>query len=160
MQRVTNCVLKDGSQVLMLQKPRRGWWVVPGGKMETGESTRETAIREFREETGLHIKNPAIKGIFTILIIDEDDELLSEWMMFTFLATEFEGEMLGKSPEGKLAWKEKDEILTLPMAPGDRYIFEHILNNEDVLYGTFRYTPQFKLLSYRLQSDSNPKESS
>ncbi|MCY8461779.1 NUDIX hydrolase, partial [Bacillus spizizenii] len=33
MQRVTNCVLQTDDKVLLLQKPRRGWWVAPGGKM-------------------------------------------------------------------------------------------------------------------------------
>ncbi|MGA9287419.1 MAG: NUDIX hydrolase, partial [Anaerobacillus sp.] len=31
-QRVTNCILNDeaNDRVLLLQKPRRGWWVAPG----------------------------------------------------------------------------------------------------------------------------------
>ena len=38
MQRVTNCVLIRDNEVLLLQKPRRNWWVAPGGKMERGET--------------------------------------------------------------------------------------------------------------------------
>ncbi|PAK45827.1 NUDIX hydrolase, partial [Bacillus licheniformis] len=55
MQRVTNCVLTSGDKVLLLQKPRRGWWVAPGGKMESGETVRDAVIREYREETGLYV---------------------------------------------------------------------------------------------------------
>ncbi len=73
-----------------LQKPRRGWWVAPGGKMEPGESVRDSCIREFREETGIYLKNPQLKGIFTF-IMKENDQLVSEWMMFTFLATDSDG---------------------------------------------------------------------
>ena len=45
------CISKD-NKVLLLKKPRRNWWVAPGGKMEPGESVKESCIREFREETG------------------------------------------------------------------------------------------------------------
>lgn len=55
-QRVTNCVLIKDNQILLLKKPRRGWWVAPGGKMEPGESIRDACIREFREETGVYLK--------------------------------------------------------------------------------------------------------
>ncbi len=62
MQRVTNCVLIRDNEVLLLQKPRRNWWVAPGGKMERGETVRDSVVREYREETGIYLKNPALKG--------------------------------------------------------------------------------------------------
>ena len=149
LQRITNCIVKVNEQILMLQKPSRGWWVVPGGKMERGESVHEAVTREYREETGLHIQNPQIKGIFTIIIKD-GDKIVNEWMMFTFFTEETTGDMLAESPEGKLEWKLTDEVAGLPMAPGDKFIFEHILHSDQVLYGTFHYTENFELLSYRL----------
>lgn len=33
-----------------------GTWVLPKGLIDAGESTRETAVREVREETGLHVE--------------------------------------------------------------------------------------------------------
>lgn len=148
-QRVTNCVLIKDDQVLMLQKPRRGWWVAPGGKMEIGESVKDTVIREYREETGLYLKNPNVKGIFTFTI-KEDNKVTSEWMMFTFLATEFDGESVSESEEGILHWKDIDEISSLPMAPGDYHIIDYLLKGSGMIYGNFTYTPDFELLSYRL----------
>ncbi|WP_018921921.1 NUDIX hydrolase [Salsuginibacillus kocurii] len=152
MQRITNCLLVEGDHVLVLQKPSRGWWVAPGGKMESGESVREAAIREFREETGLKVKQVRIRGIFTVLV-KREEEVISEWMMFTFEASSHEGELLTTSPEGDLAWKTIDETNQLPMAKGDRFIFEHILHHEGVLYGTFEYTEEYELLNYRLEND-------
>ena len=40
------------SRVLLVRHRWRGW-VPPGGKVEAGETPREAARREFREETGL-----------------------------------------------------------------------------------------------------------
>lgn len=149
MQRVTNCVLRKGNQVLLLQKPRRGWWVPPGGKMEFGESIKDACIREFREETGIYIKNPKIKGIFTFIMID-NASVQSEWMMFTFVADEFEGHIVDECEEGILEWKDISELNTLPMAEGDHHIIDYMLHGNGLIYGTFTYTPDFELLSYRL----------
>lgn len=149
MQRVTNCVLLRDNQVLLLQKPRRGWWVAPGGKMEPGESVRDSCVREYREETGIYLKSPQLKGVFTI-IMKEDEQVLSEWMMFTFLATDSEGVRLDESAEGKLQWQPVEEIASLPMAPGDHHILDYVIHGKGMIYGTFTYTKDFELISYRL----------
>ncbi|RLQ96687.1 NUDIX hydrolase [Falsibacillus albus] len=149
MQRVTNCVLLKGDQVLLLNKPSRGWWVAPGGKMEPGETIKDSVVREFREETGIYLRSPAIKGIFTFIIKD-GDEVVSEWMMFTFLAKESDGVNVKQSEEGTLEWHSIDDIKELPMAEGDYHILDYVIHGQGVIYGRFTYTPDFKLLSYRL----------
>lgn len=53
MQRIANLIVRRGDEVLLLKKPRRGWYVAPGGKIESGESIFEAASREYFEETGL-----------------------------------------------------------------------------------------------------------
>ncbi|WLR41433.1 8-oxo-dGTP diphosphatase [Bacillus carboniphilus] len=149
MQRITNCVLAKDQEVLLLQKPRRNWWVAPGGKMEHGESVKDSVIREYREETGIYLINPTLKGVFTF-IIEEEQEITSEWMMFTFFATDFQGENVVETEEGILGWHGIDETKNLAMAPGDYHIIDYMCKGDGMLFGTFTYTPDFELLSYRL----------
>lgn len=149
MQRVANCLLQDQDRVLLLQKPRRDWWVAPGGKMEPGESVKDAVIREFREETGLYLKDPTLKAVSTFIMKD-GDRIESEWMMFTFFARTFEGQMLEFSEEGRLAWQAIEHFQTLPMAEGDRHLLDYVLRGEGMIFGTFKYTPDFELLGYRL----------
>ncbi|MGG3737387.1 NUDIX hydrolase [Aeribacillus pallidus] len=149
MQRVTNCVFVKDDQILLIQKPKRGWWSAPGGKMEPGESIREACIREFREETGIYVKNPQVKGIFTFIIKD-GHEMVSEWMMFTFLAKEGDGVNVKETEEGTIHWHSIDKLKELPMAEGDYHILDYVLHGKGILYGTFTYSPDFELISYRL----------
>lgn len=149
MQRVTNCLLLKDNKVLLLQKPRRGWWVAPGGKMEPGESVRDSCIREYREETGIYLRNPNIKGIFTFIIKD-GDQIVSEWMMFTFFSTNADGVNVSESAEGKIVWHDIEKIKELPMAEGDYHILDYMVHGNGLIYGTFTYTPDFELISYRL----------
>ncbi|WP_163526824.1 8-oxo-dGTP diphosphatase [Halobacillus ihumii] len=149
MQRVANCILRKDNHILMLKKPRRGWYVAPGGKMEAGENIKDSVVREFHEETGLRIKDPELKGSFTF-IMKEDDQTVQEWMMFTFYTTDYQGELLEVSEEGQLEWVAVEEVLDKPMAEGDRYIFNHILSSEEQVYGTFIYTTDFQLIDQEL----------
>ncbi|MEK5337756.1 8-oxo-dGTP diphosphatase [Bacillus sp. FSL M8-0166] len=149
MQRVTNCVLHHEDQVLLLQKPRRGWWVAPGGKMESGESVKDSVVREYREETGIYILNPQLKGVFTF-IIKEGDQIVQEWMMFTFMADSFTGKNVTESEEGILKWHDVKDVPHLPVAPGDSHILDFMLKGKGLLHGTFTYTPDFELIAYRL----------
>lgn len=41
---------------LLLIQSRKGFWTLPKGHAEAGESEQETALREIREETGLTVR--------------------------------------------------------------------------------------------------------
>ncbi|MCM3226466.1 MULTISPECIES: NUDIX hydrolase [Bacillaceae] len=149
MQRVANCILAVDDKVLLLKKPSKGWYSAPGGKMELGESVKETAVREFWEETGLTIHEPELRGTFTF-VIKKGEKVVHEWMMFTFFAEEYTGDLLEESQEGKLEWIDKKKIKDLPMAEGDRDIFAHMFNTDEPLFGTFVYTEDRQLLQSKL----------
>ncbi len=52
------CFIACGQKLLWIQRklePRSGFWAIPGGFMEAGESLAEGAARELWEETGIRL---------------------------------------------------------------------------------------------------------
>lgn len=153
MQRIANLIVLKDNQVLLLKKPRRNWYVAPGGKMEQGESIYLAAIREFEEETNTQPHPPHLKGIYT-MIIQEKDEIIDEWMLFTFVSHGLEGTPFETTEEGVLEWHPVESLAHLPMAEGDRTNLQFAISQQGIQYGTFVYTSDFKLLNENIQSSS------
>jgi ADP-ribose pyrophosphatase YjhB (NUDIX family) len=58
------CFVFRGEQLLWMRRaedPQRGFWAIPAGYMEHGETLAEAAARELREETGLVLKPEALR---------------------------------------------------------------------------------------------------
>lgn len=76
-------VFKDG-KFLMIQRQGAhgaGSWSIPGGHLEFGESFKDTAIREVKEETGLDIKNVRFGAVTNDYFETEDKHYVTVWML-------------------------------------------------------------------------------
>lgn len=100
-------LIKDNEVVVTKYKKgnkKEGYYDIPGGKIEEGESPKQTAIREMKEETGIEIQNLKYKGIMTI-------EYLDRLFIFdTFITKEYEGEPQ-EFEENTSEWIDIDELL-------------------------------------------------
>ena len=66
---IVGAVVVTGDQVLMCRRaiePRRGFWTLPAGYMELGETLEEGAAREALEEAEAVIAIDGILGVFSI----------------------------------------------------------------------------------------------
>ncbi|MEZ4560192.1 MAG: 8-oxo-dGTP diphosphatase [Caldilineaceae bacterium] len=88
-----------------------GKWNGLGGKFEPGETPEDCAIREIQEESGLTVRNPALRGILTFPGFDGEED----WYAFVFVANTFEGELI-ESDEGELHWIDDDRLLDLNLS--------------------------------------------
>jgi len=56
------------------KRPYKGWWELPGGFIDRGESSEEAAIREIKEEVGLKIQLMKIIGIYPDIYTYNSDQ--------------------------------------------------------------------------------------
>lgn len=62
------CFISCGDKLLWIQRklePRSGFWAIPGGFMEAGESLRDGAARELWEETGVRLQPDQLEFYMT-----------------------------------------------------------------------------------------------
>lgn len=52
-------------EVLLEKRADNGWWGLPGGHVDVGESVEQAAIREILEETGIRVRIRRLVGIYS-----------------------------------------------------------------------------------------------
>lgn len=61
-------IFNDKDEVLLIKRgtdPFKGWWAIPGGFMEFGETAEQAVAREVEEETGLKVHVRELLGVYS-----------------------------------------------------------------------------------------------
>lgn len=111
---LTNMVMiqdKTSGKVLV-QDRIRSWTGLsfPGGHVEDGESFVDSAVREVKEETGLTVKNLKSCGVIHWC----NNKTYDRYIVFLYKTSEYSGELLPETEEGKVFWMSPEEISKYP----------------------------------------------
>jgi len=131
MQVSTLCYLKKDGRTLMLHRIKKqndvheGKYNGLGGKFLPGETPEECVAREVKEESGLLIQKPQLRGVMMFPAFKDNED----WLVFIFTASEFSG-TLGDCNEGRLEWIEDNKLLSLNLWEGDKLFLQWIEDNK------------------------------
>lgn len=104
-----------------------GYWALPGGHIEYGQSAEETVRREAREETGLKVISQQFINLYT-----DPNRSPDEGITASYLVT-FEGEPVAGDDAGEIRFFDLDK-LPLPLA------FDHEKLIKDYLEKDIKYS--------------------
>ncbi len=111
----------QANKILLVERagePLKGWWSLPGGGVETGE-TLETALRrEIREETGLEIGDLQQIEIFERIMLDSEGKTEYHYVLIDYLCQPAGGELRAGDDAGRVAWFTEEELATLRITEG------------------------------------------
>jgi 8-oxo-dGTP diphosphatase len=101
--------------------PYKGFWALPGGFIEYGETVEHAAIREAREETGISVDINGLVGVYS----DPDRDPRGHTVSICFLAQPRGGKLLPSTDATDAAY------FTIPTIHSMELAFDHnnILND-------------------------------
>ena len=112
-------VINDQQEILLIKGPRRGW-EMPGGQVEEGESLKDAAIRETKEESGIDVEIVSFCGVYQNVKRSICNTL--------FLAKPVGGEPTTSSESLEVSFFPIEEALELVTHSNFRERIEHCLN--------------------------------
>jgi 8-oxo-dGTP diphosphatase len=112
-------VIVENNRALLIrrgQPPLLGEWSLPGGVLECGETLRDAAIREAREETGLVVEVGEMLGVYERVIRSEDARVRYHYVLIDFLCRAAAGELKAGSDAAEAGWFSREELPALKLA--------------------------------------------
>jgi len=106
--KAAKCYLINDDKVVVTkyknENKKSGYYDIPGGKIEDGENSKQTAIREMKEETGLIVEDLKYKGN---MIVEYPDRIFD---FDIFVCNQYEGNTQ-EFKENTSEWIEINKLL-------------------------------------------------
>ena len=111
-------VVRDGDRILLVRRSRgayAGYWAVPGGRQQRGETMRDATAREVLEETGLVVA--VGEPVWIGDIIGEGDPPAYHYSVVDFEATAIGGALAAGDDAADARWVPVAEVRAMRITP-------------------------------------------
>jgi ADP-ribose pyrophosphatase YjhB (NUDIX family) len=123
-------VTNEAGDILMIRRSDNDNWAVPGGAIDLGESVRQAAIRETKEETGIDCEITGLVGIYSdpkhVIHYTSNDEVRQEFSI-VLTARLMGGEPTPSDESREVHWIRPSAIGGLKMDRSMRKRIAHYL---------------------------------
>lgn len=146
------CFLRNGDDILLMhrapdRKHEPNSYCGVGGKVHSGETFLDTAVREVKEETGLEIDQADF--IYRGQLIMEGYP--ERWMVTLLEATTNTRTVVADPREGTLEWVPQDKVLDTNLMDDIRFYYPIYAASSAPIYGYFLFDANNKVISHRIQ---------
>jgi 8-oxo-dGTP pyrophosphatase MutT (NUDIX family) len=125
------CLIRDRADRLLLVRHVEGWWTLPGGAVDPGETPAEAARRETREEASLDVELLRLVGVYGGYpdfhgFYPNGDEIA--WVTTAFEARVLAGVAApGDDETAEVRWATPEEAFASEITPSTRHILACVL---------------------------------
>jgi ADP-ribose pyrophosphatase YjhB (NUDIX family) len=123
-----------GKRILVIERggaPLRGYWSLPGGIVETGETLAEAVRREVREETGLEVRPERIAAVFERIMPDARGRVEYHYVLVDYVCRVVGGVLQPADDCAGAAWVTRKELATYTLTEGTREVIERAWRNRN-----------------------------
>jgi 8-oxo-dGTP diphosphatase len=120
-------IVFKGDSILMVEragKPLKGYWSLPGGLVETGETLEEAVRRETLEETGLHVRPVEQFEIFERIMRDAEGRAEYHYVLADYICKVTGGTLAAADDANRAAWIGRGDLPGLPITEGTLEVIE------------------------------------
>lgn len=120
-------ILLRRDRILMAQRgkePLKGWWSLPGGALETGESLADAVRREVREETGLEIRPMGVLEIFERIMRDAGGQPEYHYVLIDYVCRITGGTLCAGDDVARVEWVRRADLGKLQITEGTLGVIE------------------------------------
>jgi mutator protein MutT len=111
-------IVVDEGRALVVRRgkePLKGHWSIPGGAVELGETLREAAAREAREETGLMVEAGEVLEVLDSIYRDPEGRTQFHYVLVDFVCRRLGGELCAASDVSEVRWITLEDLPGLQM---------------------------------------------
>jgi len=120
-------LILDRDRILMAQRgkePLKGWWSLPGGLLEIGESLADAVRREVREETGLEIRPLGILEVFERIMRDAGGAPEYHYVLIDYMCRVAGGTACAGDDVCRVDWVRRRDLPRLQITEGTLAVIE------------------------------------
>lgn len=106
------------------RKPLQGYWSLPGGLIETGETVADAVRREVLEETGLRVEPVALFEIFERILRDAKGRTEYHYILFDYVCKVTGGTLRPADDVSRAEWVPRAKLGEYRLTEGTRGVIE------------------------------------